>query len=222
MPAAFAQNCYMRGLRHDHRIELRDCAVCGVCFSCPARCALKAQLCRPCGRAGRGSLGHRDATRNPCAWYRGRSYAVVDLDRRQTDTTIEEPARWRRPNWALSAIGDHRKIGQVHDGGRPEADQPFSPCAAIWPSPIVLMNTPCVSKRLLETSLPMMRSGAVEARDNEDRRHCCQFMQNCRQRTSEWHRAQAGRSCTRTPPPKMGSRYSLLHRRHRTSTCWGR
>jgi hypothetical protein len=147
----------------------------------------------------------------------------LDIGRRDQqgclDGKIGTFCRNMRHEGATEAVRDQNAAGR----GLDDSDQAFSPCVAIWPSPIVLMNTPCVSKRLLEASLPMMRSGAVEARDDEDRRHCCQFMQNCRQRTSEWHRARAGvRAQGRHPHRWVGSRYSLLHRRHRTSTCWGR
>jgi predicted ATPase len=52
--------------------------------------------------------------------------------------TIDEPGR--------RIVDEELKRGGAHDG----SDQAFSPCAAIWPPPIVLMNMPRVRRRLLE------------------------------------------------------------------------
>jgi hypothetical protein len=110
-------------------MKLRACAVCGVSFRCVRRDAL---YCSPSCRqkahlAGKAQLfpkaagvGERGAVQaaieTPDATLAPRievqAYAVADLDRRQIDFTIEEPAKPGRTDAALSAIDGQLLAGE--------------------------------------------------------------------------------------------------------------
>jgi hypothetical protein len=135
---SLCKNCYVRGRRRDHRMKLRACAVCGVSFQSVRRDALYCSLscCQKAHRAGKAQLSPKaaqvgargavqsaiemkDATLAPRIEVE--AYAVADLDRRQTHSTIEEAAKWGRTGAALSAIDGQREARQMLARGRRDA-----------------------------------------------------------------------------------------------------
>src|SRR5258708_3093441 len=86
------------------------------------------------------------------------------------------------------------------------SDKARDPSGPIWIFPIGLLNAPRAGKRLLKAGLPVTWSGAVESRDDEDRRHHSLS-------------GKARRPLTRLPALKTDSRCSLLRRPRTKSTC---
>jgi hypothetical protein len=118
----------------------------------------------------RNGSGVRGIGANPriCSGvWRDDSTSAGATSKRCLDRKIGTFCHDMRQESTTEAVRDENAARRGLDSG----GEALSPCSAIWPFPIGLMNALCAGKQLFKASLPVMWSRAIEARDDEDRRH---------------------------------------------------